>query len=245
MRSFGMFVAAAALIALAPIFPSVEPVVETLAAISFVTAVAYGFALHPRTEVFYVRTTARMRDDDGNLGIEHDQLAVRVETARLWLLFVPTALSVAFLVLTAAEGSLWHFSLLETIVGSRVLGMMWVLLRLPLSLVGLALWIWISERRVLRNAETCSARSYKITNGRVGFQFVTDQGQYGGGDDFFFGLAKPWEVATLVFYDRDNIDLCKIGMSLVFHRIIVLGRGLTDLDHETTTVHQVIRDVLG
>src|SRR5215831_4715513 len=244
MRSFGTFVAAAAILALAVILPSVEPMVETLAAISFVTAVAYGFALHPRTEVFYVRTTARMHDDEANMAIEHDQLAVRVETARLWLLFVPTALSVAFLVLTAAQGKLWNFSLLETFVATRAFGL-WSLLRLPLWLVGAALWIWASERRVLRDAEVCSARSYKLHNGRVGFQFVTDKGRYSGGDDFFFGLAKPWEVATLVFYDRNDIDLCKIGMGFLFHRIVVLGRGLTELDHQTTAMQHAIRDVLG
>ena len=74
--------------------------------------------------------------------------------------------------------------------------------------------------RVLRNAEACSGRSYRISNRRIGFQFVPDEGKYGGGDDFYFGLAKPWEVATLVFYDVDEIDRCKIAMSFLFHKIV-------------------------
>lgn len=119
------------------------------------------------------------------------------------------------------------------------------LLRAPVYVVGLGLWIWITERRVLRNAEVCSARSYQISNGRIGFQFVTDEGKYGGGDDFYFGLAKPRDVATLVFYDASDIDRCKIGMSFLFHKIVLLGRGLTDLDRDTAAAHQMIREVAG
>jgi hypothetical protein len=176
------------------------------------------------------------------LRIEHDQLAVRVETTRLWVLFIPTALAVSFLVVTSANGTLWRFSLLESFINSEAVGMTWALLRAPFYIVGLGLWIWITERRVLRNAEACSARSYRIRNGRVGFQFVTDEGKYGGGDDFYFGLAKPWEVATLVFYDANDIDLCKIGMSFLFQKVVVLGRGLTDLDQQTAAARQVIRE---
>lgn len=242
MRSLGIFVTGAVVFAFALLFPPFEPAAEALAAIAFVAAVAYGFALHPRKEVFYIRTTARAIDLDHNLLIEHDPLAVRVETARLWLLFIPTALAVAFLVVTSANGLLWRFSLVETIFHSEAVGLVWGLLRLPFYMVGLGLWIWITERRTLRHAEACSARSYNVSNGRIGFQFVTDEGKYGGGDDFFFNLAKPWDVANLVFYDVNDIDTCKIGMSLLFHKIVLIGRGLTDLDQETTAAHQMIRE---
>jgi hypothetical protein len=245
MRSFGAFLVGAVVFIFALSFPSLEPAVEALAAIAFVVAVAYGFALHPRKDVFYIRTTTTMRDLDRNLIIDHDQLAVRVETARLWLLFVPTALAVAFLVVTSANGTLWRFSLVENFINSAAVGMAWGLLRAPLYVVGLGLWIWITERRVLRSAEACSARSYRISNGRIGFQFVTDEGKYGGGDDFYFNLAKPREVATLVFYDVHEIDRCKIGMSFLFHKIVLLGRGLTDLDRETAAAHPMIREAAG
>jgi len=242
MRSFGVFASGAVVFVFAMLFPVIEPAVEAVAAIAFVMAVAYGFALHPHRDVFYVRTTRKMLDLDRNLTIDHDQLAVRVETARLWLLFIPTALSVAFLVVTSANGTLWRFSLVETFIHSEAVGIAWGLLRFPFYVVGVGLWIWITERRVLRHAEACSARSYRISNARVGFQFVTDEGKYGGGDDFYFGLVKPWELATIVFYDVKEIERCKIGMSFLFHKVVVLGRGLTDLDRQTVTAHQIIRE---
>lgn len=98
--------------------------------------------------------------------IDHDQLAVRVEVARLWLLFVPTALAVAFLVVTSANETVWRFSLMESFVHSQETAeIAWVVIRIPVYLVGLGLWIWITERRVLRNAEACSARSYQVSSG--------------------------------------------------------------------------------
>lgn len=245
MRSLVILVVGAAVFTFALFLPSLEPAAEAAAAIAFVAAVAYGFALHPQKDVFYIRTTMRMRDLDRNLMIDHDQLAVRVETARLWLLFIPTALAVAFLVITSANGTIWHFSLAETFVHSDAVGIAYAVLRAPIYAVGLGLWIWITERRALRNAEACSARSYQISNARIGFQFVTEEGKYGGGDDFYFGLAKPREVATLVFYDVNDIDRCKIGMSFLFHKVLLLGRGLTDLDRETTAAHQMIREAAG
>lgn len=246
MRSFGIFVSGAVVFTFAMLFPSLEPSAEALAAIVFVTAVAYGFALRPHKDVFYIRTTTTTRDLDRNMMIEHDQLAVRVETARLWLLFVPTALAVAFLVIKSANGTLWRFSLVETFMNTEAVGMVWVVLRAPIYIVGLGLWIWITERRVLRNAEACSARSYRISNGRIGFQFVTGEGKYGGGDDLYVGLAKPREVAAFVFYDTRNVDRCKIGMSLLFHKIVLLGRGLTDLDRETASAtRRIFREAPG
>lgn len=244
MRSFGVFIAGAAVFTFALLFPMLEPAAEAVAAIAFVAAVAYGFAVHPRKDVFYIRTTTRMHDLDGNLMIDHDQLAVRIETARLWLLFIPTALSVGFLVVTSAKETLWRFSLVESFVHSQeAVEIAWGVFRIPVYLAGLGLWIWVTERRVLRDADACSARSYQVSSGRVGFQFVTDKGKYGGGEDFYVGLAKPREVATLVFYDVDEIDRCKIGMSLLFHKILVLGRGLTEIDQETAAAHGVIRGV--
>jgi hypothetical protein len=80
-----------------------------------VALVGIGFWLQPRTDVFYIRTTVWRLDPDHNPLCEHEQLAVKVELARLWLLFVPTALAVAFLVVTAAHGTLWRVSLLDWI----------------------------------------------------------------------------------------------------------------------------------
>jgi hypothetical protein len=236
-------VAAGSVMALALLLPSIDPAIETLVAIAFVSAVAYGFTLHPLRDVFYVRTTIRRRDLDRNLVTEHDQLAVRVETARLWLLFLLTSLAVSFLVVTAANGTLWHFSFLAIFSAPEAWYILfWV--GAVLYLIGVVFWIWISERRVLRDADACSARSVRIGYRRVTFQFNYRDGNYGGGDDLYFGLVKPYEAAVLVFYNVKKPELCKIGMSFLFHRVVVIGRGLTDLDHQTVALHSLINETV-
>jgi hypothetical protein len=57
----------------------------------------------------------QLADPDHSLSWEHDRLAVKVELARLWLLFLPTFLALAFLVVAAAHGAVWKFSLLNRI----------------------------------------------------------------------------------------------------------------------------------
>jgi hypothetical protein len=236
VNSLRIFAIGAALLVVTALLHRYEPLIEALAAIAFVLMIAFGFVLHPRKDVFYIRTSLQSVDRDRNLLGEHDQLAVKVEPARLWLLFLPTFLAVAFLVVTAAQGTLWKFSLLNRVFSD--LGPWPVMMcRLPVFLIGGALWIWIGERRVLRDAEACSARSATVKDGRVSFMFVDSRGGYGGGDDLYFGLVQPRVLATLVFYNVENLDLNKIGMSLLFHRPTILGRGLTDLDHQTVAAH--------
>ena len=75
-----------------------RPFLEGLIALAIVTAAVVGFLMHPRREVFCVRTSVRLVAPDWSQAIEKDLMAVRVELARLWLLFVPTLLAVAFLV---------------------------------------------------------------------------------------------------------------------------------------------------
>ncbi len=177
--------------ALALLLPSIDPVIETLVAIAFVSAVAYGFAVHPLRDVFYVRTTIQLRDLDRNLVTGHDQLAVRVEIMRLWLLFLLTSLAVSFLVVTAANGTLWHFSFLAIFSAPEAWSVLWWVGAL-LYLIGVVFRIWVSERRVLRDADACSARFVKVGYRRVTFQFNYRNGNYGGGDDLYFGLVKPY-----------------------------------------------------
>lgn len=219
------------------LLPSIEPAVEALLAIAFVSAVAYGFALHPRRDVFYIRTTTSRGDLDRNLVVEHDQLAVRVETTRLWLLFMLTSLAVGFLVVTGANGTLWKFSFLAIFSAP---GLDWDILwpmGAALYLMGVVFGIWVGERRVLQDAEACSARSVKIVYRRVTFQFNYQNGDYGGGDDLYFAFVRPYEAAALVFYNVNKRELCKIGMSFLFHRVVIIGRGLTDFDHQSVAVH--------
>lgn len=101
------------------LFTPYESVLEGVVTLAIVAAVVLGFLLHPRKEVFYVRTTVRLRDADRNEALEHDYLAVRVELARLWLLFLPTLLAVSFLVISSASGMLWKFSMLNRVFSSE------------------------------------------------------------------------------------------------------------------------------
>jgi hypothetical protein len=211
-------------------FPLYQSVVAGVAAIAVIGVVGTGFWLHPRTEVFYVRTTVWRTDADGNLSCEHEQLAVKVEPARLWLLFLPTALAVAFLVVTAAHGTLWQIGVFDWIENGYTL---LVFDRTLLLFIVGALSVWISERRVLRDADACNARSVSVSNGRVSFAFVDRSGISFGGEGLHFGLVRPPALANLVIYATRKPELNKIGSGFLFHRLIFIGRGLTDLDQQT------------
>ena len=68
------------------LFTPYEAFLEGVIALAIAVAAVVGFLLHPRREVFYVRTAIRLIDP--RQALEHDFLAVRVELVRLWLLFV-------------------------------------------------------------------------------------------------------------------------------------------------------------
>lgn len=239
MKSFKILVIGAAAVTIALLAPAYESAIEALAAISFVVMIALGFSLHPTREVFYVRTTVHSLDLDQNLVIEHAQIAVKIEPVRLWLLFLPTFLMVTFLVLRAANGIFWRFSLVDWLFSFNELAAV-ILVRLATLLAGLiggALWIWLTERRVFRDADVCSARSVKIEHGQALFSFMDRSGGYGGGEGIYFGLVRPAALARLVFYNPRKIERNKIAMGLLFHRPIIIARGLTDLDYETVAKH--------
>src|ERR1700746_247136 len=85
---------------------------------------------------------------------KHDRLAVKVELARLWSLFLPTSLAVAFLVMTAANGTIWKFSLVAQIVpAAEPSYILSIVVRLVLPFGVAALWAWVTERRVPRSAD--------------------------------------------------------------------------------------------
>lgn len=105
LSKFLWVVGAIGLFAALFVFTPYEAYLEGILALGIVAAAAMGFLMHPRREVFYVRTTVRLVDPDRNQTLEQDFLAVRAELARLWLLFVPTFLAAAILVFFAAGGS--------------------------------------------------------------------------------------------------------------------------------------------
>ncbi|MFZ3214683.1 MAG: hypothetical protein WA192_01355 [Candidatus Acidiferrales bacterium] len=229
------------------LFTPYEAFLEGVIAFVIVAAAVAGFLMHPRKEVFYVRTSVRLIDPDRRQALEHDFLAVRVELVRLWLLFVPTFLAVAFLVFFAAGGPM-KFSYLNWIFSSPYAYVAFVVCQYPPLLVLVLLSAWIDERRVMRDAEACSARSYSISLarvewiGRVSYLFMGEHGEYYGGDCLYLGLAHPHELATIVFHNVRTPELNKIAMGFLFHRLIVLGRGVTDLDKQTAAVQTALAE---
>jgi hypothetical protein len=229
---------------LAAIFLSTpyEPVLEVVVALAFIAAVVLGFLMYPRKEVFYVRTSIQIRDTDRNPILEHDYLAVKVELARLWLLFVPTLLAVGFLVLSSANGSLWKFSFLNSIFSTRYAPIAFFIWYAPPVIVVILLSAWISERWVMRDAEACSARSYSVSNRSVAYLFMGERGEYYGGHCYYFGLVRPMQLATVVFYSARKPELNKIATGFLFHRLVILGRGVTELDKQAVNAQRVLAE---
>jgi len=229
------------------LFTPYEAFLEGAIALIVVAAVLVGFLMHPRRDVFYVRTTVRLIAPDRNQALEHDFLAVRVGLAKLWLLFVPTSLAVASLVFLAAGGPT-SFSFLNWIFSSRFALIAMLICQYPPLLVFFVLAAWVEERRVLRDAEACSATSFKIFHshirhlGHVSYAFRGERGEYYGGHCLYFGLIQPLEPATIVFHNVRKPDLNKIAMGFLFHDLIVLGRGVTDLDKQTIAAQTVLAE---
>jgi hypothetical protein len=197
-------------------------------ALAFVAAVLLGFLLHPRKEVFHVRTTRQLRDPDRNPILEHDYLAVKAELTRLWLLFLPTLLAVGFLVVSSASGSLSKFSFLDSIFSTEYAPIALFIWHAPPVIVVILLSAWISERRVMKDAEACSARSCSMANRAVSYLFMGERGEYYGGYRYCFGLVRPMQLAAVVFHNVRKPELNKIAMGSWFHRLVILGRGVTD-----------------
>ena len=232
-------------LAMVLLFGPYEAFLEGFIAFLVVASVVVGFLMYPRTEVFYVRTTLRLNRPDRNRALEHDLLAVRVELTRLWLLSVPTFLAVASLVFFAAGGST-KFSSLNWIFSSRLAFIGTALCIYPPLLVLVLLSAWIGERRVMRDAEACSARSFTLSHSasgrivRVSYLFMGEHDEYYAGECRYFGLVHPHELETIVFHDVKRPELNKIAMGFLFHRLVILGRGVTDLDEQTVATQRVL-----
>jgi hypothetical protein len=55
-------------------------------------------------------------------------------------------------------------------------------------------------------------------------------------------LIGSVELASIVFYDPRKWQRNRIAMGMLFHRIVVLGRGVTDLDADTVKQHSVLAE---
>jgi hypothetical protein len=244
---FRALVVAVVVLAGVLLFSPYEAFLEEFVALLIVVAVVVGFLMYPRREIFYVRTAVRLIHPDRNRALEHDFIAVKVELARLWLLFVPTLLSVAFLVFFAAGGPA-KFSSLNWIFSSQFAPVALVLCQYPPVLVLVFLSAWIGERRVMRDADACTARSFTFSQsgngwiGRVSYLFMGEHGEYYAGDCLYFHRVRPDELGTIVFHNVRTPELNKIAMTFLFHRLVVLGRGVTDLDKQTAVAQTTLAE---
>jgi hypothetical protein len=203
-----------------------------------VAAVVTGFVLRRRRDMFYLRTTQVLYEPDDMISVEHDRVAVRVELARLWILFPPTILAIAFLLITSAHGTTWNFSLLNRFWQMSSYPIFLMIRILILAVVGI-LSTWVSERWVLRDAEATSADSISTRAGGLLYSFKDRSGRYYGGEGFPFDLVKSSKLRRIVFYRSSNPQLNKIAMACLFHRVVIVGRAVTDLDEATVAAHSV------
>jgi hypothetical protein len=185
-------------------------------------------------------------ESSGHPVFEHDFVAVKVELVRLWVLFVPTVLAVSSLVFSSASGFLGNFSFLNWLLDSRYAVAAFYGAQVIHGLVVfvlLMLQAWISERRVLRDAEASGTTSFTNRKWGVTYAFLDERGSMYGGDCVNFHIVRPSALTTIVFYSRKNPDVNKIAMAFLFHRLIVLGRGVTDLNLQSIEAQQVLAEI--
>jgi hypothetical protein len=237
MKAWQIFGAGTAVLMAALLLPAYEAFLAGLAAVAMVGIVVVGFFLRPRKEMFYLRTTLVVSEPEYPLCVEHDRVAVRVEIVRLWLLFLPTFAAVAFLILTSTKGTTWNFTILDKFCDIPYVLLLGI--RAFLIIVVGLLSTWTSERWVLRDAEACSADSVSEMAGRFLYSFRDHSGEYYGGEGFPFCLVRSPKLARIVFYRVTKPQLNKIAMSCLFHRVVIVGKGLTDLDSATVRAVEV------
>jgi hypothetical protein len=146
---------------------------------------------------------------------------------------------IAFLLITFANGTTWKFSLWNSGFMATFLEAgpypVFLLCRVLLAVVIGLLSTWVSERWVLLDADACSADSVSHMAGRLLYSFRNRAGEYYGGEGFPLGLARSRQLATIVLYSVARPDLNKMAICCLFHRLVIVGRGVTDLDKATTS----------
>jgi len=181
-------------LAISFLFTPVESILEGSIALVLVAAAIVGFSLHPGKEVYYVRTKRFVFDSNGEVQAESDFIAVKVELVRLWVLFIPTILAVAFLVFSSANGILWNFSVMNWVFDSPFATVMFqgvTVIHGLVVFVIVMLQAWISERWVLRNAEASCTDSFRRRQWGVTYAFLDERGSLYGGDAWTFTSFRP------------------------------------------------------
>ena len=236
MKRAALIAAGFAVLVVILLLPLYERMIAASAAILVVSLVAWGFLLRPKREVFYLHTKT-WRPFDNEVFQEHDCVAVRLEVVRLWLLFVPTFLALALLLITYAHGKLWNLSLFALIESGAYPYVALFLTRLGLFLIAGALYGWLTERWILRDAQLCNPKSMRVEGSYVSYAFVDRTGAFYGGGGFCYDLIRSSQLARLILYNIRDPQLNKMGKTLLFHRLVVIARGVTDLDHATVVKH--------
>ena len=71
-----------------------------------------------------------------------------------------------------------------------------------------------------------------------------ENGEYYGGYCFclYLGSFRPRELATIVFHDVRRPELNKIAMGFLFHRLVILGRGVTEIDKAAPEIQEILAE---
>ena len=76
-----------------------------------------------------------------------------------------------------------------------------------------------------------------MKTGTLLYSFKDRLGEYYGGEGFPFALVRSPKLARIVFYRASKPQVNKIAMGCLFHSLVIVGRGLTDLDEATVSAH--------
>ncbi|HEV2468840.1 MAG TPA: hypothetical protein VGS78_06570 [Candidatus Sulfotelmatobacter sp.] len=233
MKNWRVFVFGFAGFLLLALLPIYMHLIAAAAAVLIVAAVILGFIWRPENEIFYVQTLSFVRRP-GHGKMTRDRIAVKVELIRLSLLFLPTVLAVGLLLLIYAKGAswwivFWNVKPIQVFIAN---GAYFALMLLEAILIGV-FWLlsaWLSERWVLRDAQVCTARSISKNRRRIMYGFQDKDGGYYGGVGFPCSQRCSAQLAALVFYRAASPQQNKLAMCCLFHRFIIVGRGIKDPD---------------
>lgn len=212
------------------------PMLVALYALAIMIAIVAGFLLRPLRDVVLVRTTLPFSSPVRSRSVRHDQIALRVEITRLWLLFLPTFAALAFFVVASVTGLSW-----------------WDPIAYPLVFVAQIVLLnfvstWVIERSVLRDATASFADYIAEKRNWLRYAFKDDTGGYYGGTALRFVRIGSREIKGVVVYKALNPNSNKIATAFLFHRFEIIGRGLPEFDESAVSAQlvqaQVVPDTL-
>jgi hypothetical protein len=217
-------------LSLVPFLESAGALVAVLIAVVMIAVVIAGFSFVPDRDswqVWVTRYSYAEGEDDIDVFSTQEPIAIRVDVARLWLLYLPTVLACAFLVLTALRG-LVPFDITTHLSYPVLLAIRW-----GVAGVWLLLASWIYERWLLRRAEATQAQGEEESYGQdhiVSYYFVVGESYYGGWSVPLFSYHNEPALAQVVIHSRNAPDRNRLVRAFLFHRFQIAGRGVQDLE---------------